>query len=776
MPTFGDYETIGDPLASTDGSGHFSQLWLARKGGGEGPSVALKIYLPLRARRPTASEDQPEEDRVEQFVEGVKQIQKIRAEDPVAGSTLMPLHDFGKTADGGGAWYITDFYGEPDPFQPASLHSIITRGPRPDGEALRNIVYNIATACLALQRARGFSHGNIKSSNVFRVSKDAPLARAQIYLADAFPGAAAQLEGVDAEVGQLLQQTMEAHDLRAIGLLILQLVEGRSINTERGLRYPVENSPAWDALGRDGQHWREVCNRLLDPSLSIEQCNLQTLIKECRPGTVNKPMIAGAAALVCLIALGGYLLLASQKKGRATNPREEQASGRPAGALQITEEPQDQTNYIGNNAILWVNAAGNGHLKYQWSFNGKKKSGATGRSLTLTSLRPSDAGTYTVAISDGTGGVNSRSAVLTVLAAMAFPQITGQPQNQTIASPAGVVLSVTAAGPPPLKYQWRFNGAAISGATSQKLAVTAPGNYDVQVFNDGGSVNSRVAVVSGQPVASKDLDSQLQAAQQALNGATGPAATNLVWALARVNSVLAASPADEVAGKLRNKILDAIAAAVTDTLQKGSQALARTNLDQAMQNRNFAAYLKPDDPRLAQFSSGLFNLALFAATNSIEGATVNLDDAEHYWKILQGISRSGNETEHVKALIDAFDIQINEAMKSCQAMIDAPLKSVADATNLVNTQNGAGVFAWRPSRTNATSKLISLMEQKRLAGLQSGFAEATNALAGGNVPIARNRLEFIRALDPADARVSTLEKMIIASVGANPAQSAQKEK
>ena len=62
-------------------------------------------------------------------------------------------------------------------------------------------------------------------------------------------------------------------------------------------------------------------------------------------------------------------------------------------------------------------------------------------------------------------------------------------------------FTVTATGTAPLSYQWRFNGGAIAGAITNRLALTNvqpadAGNYTVVVTNSGGSVTSAVAVLT----------------------------------------------------------------------------------------------------------------------------------------------------------------------------------------------------------------------------------------------------------------------------------------
>ena len=75
------------------------------------------------------------------------------------------------------------------------------------------------------------------------------------------------------------------------------------------------------------------------------------------------------------------------------------------------------------------------------------------------------------------------------------PTITTHPVSQTVSPGANVTFSVTAAGSPPLQYQWLFNGSDLPGATSatlQLMNVQADdiGIYEVVVTNAAGTATS----------------------------------------------------------------------------------------------------------------------------------------------------------------------------------------------------------------------------------------------------------------------------------------------
>jgi hypothetical protein len=104
---------------------------------------------------------------------------------------------------------------------------------------------------------------------------------------------------------------------------------------------------------------------------------------------------------------------------------------------------------------------------------------------------------------DQIGGLSTFIATYNVQAVGQPPTITQQPQNQTVNQGQTATFAVAAVGTAPLSYQWRFNGAAIAGATSPTFAIpnaqpSNAGNYDVVVSNPFGSATSAVAVLTVQ--------------------------------------------------------------------------------------------------------------------------------------------------------------------------------------------------------------------------------------------------------------------------------------
>ncbi len=192
---------------------------------------------------------------------------------------------------------------------------------------------------------------------------------------------------------------------------------------------------------------------------------------------------------------GTYVLVVTNDFGSATS---DPAILTVIVPPSIPTPPQSQAVIQGTNVTFTVVATGTAPLSFQWRKGGTPISGAMGTSYSLSNVQATDAGSYTVVVTNAAGSATSGNVVLTVYVP---PAITVQPTGQTLASGASATFSVTATGNPAPTYQWRLNGANISGATGSSYTKSNVqsanvGFYSVVVSNLAGKVTSSEAALT----------------------------------------------------------------------------------------------------------------------------------------------------------------------------------------------------------------------------------------------------------------------------------------
>jgi hypothetical protein len=137
-------------------------------------------------------------------------------------------------------------------------------------------------------------------------------------------------------------------------------------------------------------------------------------------------------------------------------------------------------------------------VSFQWQFDGTNVAGATNVTLTLADVQSTNAGTYSVIVTDAAGSTTSSNAVLTPL----FPAtITSSPASQSVPAGTTVTFGGGATGTGPLTYQWQFDGTNFAGATNTSLTITSAvisnaGSYTLVAINPYGSSTSLVATLA----------------------------------------------------------------------------------------------------------------------------------------------------------------------------------------------------------------------------------------------------------------------------------------
>ena len=231
------------------------------------------------------------------------------------------------------------------------------------------------------------------------------------------------------------------------------------------------------ASGDDSQVQVWTSNRLLDRSFSV-------------PGVPLRMFDLSDGRAVVFTAIGGRTVASFINFS---------GSGSVTTSPAITVHPAGATSNVGK-AITFTVAARGTSLNYQWLKNGSVLAGATSAQLTFNSLQLSNAGSYSVRVSNSLGSVTSRIAELTVNPAIPPPTITQSPSSIAVEKGSSVTLAVNAQGPG-LSYQWKKDNVDIPFATSAILVIHGlqeidTGSYTAHVTNESGSAASSPAIVT----------------------------------------------------------------------------------------------------------------------------------------------------------------------------------------------------------------------------------------------------------------------------------------
>ena len=318
MASFGSFEIEREVYSDPNYT-----VYSARKQGDPGSEYAIKVFrFPASQLEAQLAGPPVSRAELEQATLSSLDVQERAA---AASSFIAPIFEKGKNERG--IWYATRFY-------PRSVNKMMSGKVALPRASLEHIIRSIAQGALDLKRTCGRSHGDIRPSNI-QVSKSEKLTDAQVLLSDPLPG------------GNEEAQRFETSDLRAVGLILLQLVLQRSLTgDDAALMVPIGPSPQWMRIfGSAASDWLALCNRLLDPKLSPDHFKLDDLVArldELKPKRGVSPRLVVTCAVVLLIALalGIWVLRPS--------PGQVEVTSDPTGATILS----DQSKPLGVTPIL----------------------------------------------------------------------------------------------------------------------------------------------------------------------------------------------------------------------------------------------------------------------------------------------------------------------------------------------------------------------------------------------------------------------------------------
>lgn len=164
----------------------------------------------------------------------------------------------------------------------------------------------------------------------------------------------------------------------------------------------------------------------------------------------------------------------------------------------ITSQPRSVVTGIGGTARFEVVASGSPPLSYAWRKGTSPISGASASVFEIPVVAATDAGSYSVVVSNPHGARESDAATLTIAPLPSITSVNVSPNPPQFGR--ALRLEVVVGGTGPFTYQWYRGDNPVTGATGAVLNLDAaePGTYSVRVTGPGGTTRRDVATVVAQ--------------------------------------------------------------------------------------------------------------------------------------------------------------------------------------------------------------------------------------------------------------------------------------
>jgi hypothetical protein len=161
----------------------------------------------------------------------------------------------------------------------------------------------------------------------------------------------------------------------------------------------------------------------------------------------------------------------------------------------LVQSPAGGIVAAGQSRSLQVQASGAGPLTYQWRFDRVYLPTGTADSVVIGAMSATQAGVYSVEVTNAAGTTTSADAVLALSGSLVAPAFGVAPAS--VAASAGQPVSLSVAGGA-ASYQWQKNGISLAGATSPTFALAAPEPANAGIYAavlNGGPATSALAVL-----------------------------------------------------------------------------------------------------------------------------------------------------------------------------------------------------------------------------------------------------------------------------------------
>jgi hypothetical protein len=319
----------------------------------------------------------------------------------------------------------------------------------------------------------------------------------------------------------------------------------------------------------------------------------------------------------------------------------------------IASQPQNQSVSVGQNAFFSVTAAGTAPLVYEWRFYGSNIPGATASAYTRTNSQTTNAGPYTVVVSNSLGSITSSVANLTVISSQ-----------------------------PAIIAQWNFNSSVPD--TNVNTGVTTP------------SVGSGTAsLVGGVTVTSPPFFTGDTTADPA------PAGDNSGWSTTSYPAVLSNN-------KTAGVRFDVSTAAKQNIVVYWSQRASNTGSKYSRLQYSTNGTLFFDFPIATTVSIGFQ-----ATTNSLTGITAVNNNTKFAFRIVSEFESSASPTGGTNAYVPAnagslYAPSGTERFDMVTVVgVDIPLANPASPAVLSSaSQDGSGQFRFTVTGTAGSNYVV----------------------------------------------------------------------
>jgi hypothetical protein len=193
------------------------------------------------------------------------------------------------------------------------------------------------------------------------------------------------------------------------------------------------------------------------------------------------------------------------KAFKAVTSDDEGSPGTNSGpvALSFIQQPAptNLTLPAGSDATFTVIAKGLPRPHYQWQFNGTNIDGAIQASLTITNVQSTNAGKYSVILSNGLATATSSNATLIVTTSPIAPTFTSLPTTNADAFVGQFVqFTAQANGSPTPSLTWKTNGVTVATGNQLTIPNIQLGDaaaYTVVASNSAGTNSATVNLTVG---------------------------------------------------------------------------------------------------------------------------------------------------------------------------------------------------------------------------------------------------------------------------------------